>query len=141
MSLSPTMSAAPTSGVVVDASVLVDALVGADSVELHRAIGNRPLLAPAHVDAEVLSALRGLMLGKHLSQQRCRDALLDLDALPLERWSLTAVLLSRAFDLADAITSYDALYVALAEVVSIPLVTRDRRLARAAQRWVTVELV
>jgi predicted nucleic acid-binding protein len=65
----------------------------------------------------------------------------DLYALPLERWSLTAVLLSRAFDLADAITSYDALYVALAEVVSVPLVTRDRRLARAAQRWVTVELV
>lgn len=130
-----------TTAVVVDASVLVDALVGADSADLHGVLGARPLMAPAHVEAEVLSALRGLLLGKHLSQQRCRDALLDLDALPLERWSLSAVLLSRAFDLAEAITSYDALYVALAELVSVPLVTRDRRLARAAQRWVTVELV
>lgn len=65
-------------GVVVDASVVVDALVGADAAELHGVLGDRPLIAPAHVDAEVLSALRGLLLGRHLSRKRCRDALLDL---------------------------------------------------------------
>lgn len=130
-----------TAGVVVDASVLVDALVGADAADLHAVLADRPLLAPAHIDAEVLSALRGLMLGKHLTRERCRDALLDLDALPLDRWSLSPVLLSRAFDYADEVTSYDALYVALAEVAGVPLITRDSRLARTAQRRVKVELV
>jgi len=126
---------------VVDASVLVDALVGADSADVHVVLGDRALLAPAHVDAEVLSALRGLTLGKHLSRRRCRDALLDLEALPLDRWPLSPVLLGRAFDLADSVTSYDALYVALAEVADVPLVTRDAKLARAARRRVKVELV
>lgn len=124
-----------------DASVLVDALVGPDAADVHAQLGDRPLLAPAHVDAEVLSALRGLTLGKHLSRKRCRDALLDLDALPLDRWSLTSVLLDRAFDLADSITAYDAPYVALAELTESALVTRDARLARSAARLVRVELV
>ncbi|MBK8437380.1 MAG: PIN domain-containing protein [Austwickia sp.] len=128
-------------GVVVDASVLVDALVGADAAELHGVLGDRPLLAPAHVDAEVLSALRGLLLGGHLSRKRCRDALLDLDALPIDRWPLTSVPLAGAFDLADTMSSYDALYVCLAQATQLPLVTRDRRLARAAHGRISVELV
>ncbi|MBK7720649.1 MAG: PIN domain-containing protein [Austwickia sp.] len=128
-------------GVVVDASVVVDALVGADAAELHGVLGDRPLLAPAHVDAEVLSALRGLLLGGHLSRKRCRDALLDLDALPIDRWPLTSVLLAGAFDLADAMSSSDALYVSLAQATQLPLVTRDRRLARAANGRISVELV
>ncbi len=128
-------------GVVVDASVLVDALVGADAAELHGVLGDRPLLAPAHVDAEVLSALRGLLLGGHLSRKRCRDALLDLDALPIDRWPLTSVPLAGAFDLADTMSLYDALYVSLAQATQLPLVTRDRRLARAAHGRISVELV
>lgn len=131
----------PQDSVVVDASVVADALVGADSAVLHEVLADRTLLAPAHIDAEVLSALRGLMLGRHLSRRRCRDALLDLDALPLDRWPLAPLLLGRALELAENVTSYDALYVALAELAEAPLVTRDARLARAARRWVAVELV
>ena len=129
------------STVVVDASVLVDALVGSHAGDVHGHLGDRPLMAPAHVDAEVLSALRGLMLGKHLSRQRCRDALLDFHELPLDRWALTPILTDRAFDLADSMTAYDALYVAMAELADAPLVTRDARLARAAKRMVEVELI
>jgi len=50
-------------------------------------------------------------------------------------------LLNRALDLAGSLTAYDALYVALAEVTETPLLTRDRKLARAASSLVEVEVV
>lgn len=127
--------------VVIDASTLTDLLSGADLEVIQGAVAARGLLAPAHIDAEVLSALRGLMLGGRLSEARVRDALTDLHDLPLERWPLARPLLDRALDLAANITTYDALYVALAEAVDIPLLTRDVRLARAAERFVDVEVV
>lgn len=124
---------------VIDASALIDALVGTEQVAIQEMIAGRPLVAPAHVDAEVLSGLRGLTLGGHLSRTRCLDALTDLRDLPLERWPLDDGLLRRAFDFAANLTSYDALYVALAEALDAPLLTRDARLARTARRWVRVE--
>jgi predicted nucleic acid-binding protein len=39
------------------------------------------------------------------------------------------------------ITAYDAVYVALAETLDAPLLTRDRRLAAAAGHHARVELV
>jgi predicted nucleic acid-binding protein len=38
-------------------------------------------------------------------------------------------------------TTYDAVYVALAEVLDAPLLTHDRRLAAAAGHRVRIELV
>ena len=128
-------------GLVLDASALTDLLSGADQEAIVDAIADRSLLAPAHIDAEVLSALRGLMLSGALSQARVRDSLIDLADLPLERWSLAGPLLRRALDLAANITSYDALYVALAEGTGVPLLTRDVRLAKAAERLIDVELI
>jgi predicted nucleic acid-binding protein len=46
----------------------------------------------------------------------------------------------RAFALRNAMTAHDALYVALAESLDATLVTRDERLARAAERVVAVEM-
>ncbi|MGY1728101.1 type II toxin-antitoxin system VapC family toxin [Geodermatophilus sp. SYSU D01062] len=40
-------------------------------------------------------------------------------------------LLGRALELRQAVTAYDGVYVALAEVLGAGLVTGDRRLARA----------
>jgi predicted nucleic acid-binding protein len=39
------------------------------------------------------------------------------------------------------LTAYDAVYVALAEMLDAPLLTRDRRLAAAAGHYARVELV
>jgi predicted nucleic acid-binding protein len=41
------------------------------------------------------------------------------------------LLASRAWELRDTVTYYDASYVALAELLDAPLVTLDRRLAQA----------
>jgi predicted nucleic acid-binding protein len=49
--------------------------------------------------------------------------------------------LSRIWDLRNNLTAYDAAYVALAEALDAPLLTRDRRLAAAAGHRAQVELV
>jgi predicted nucleic acid-binding protein len=51
------------------------------------------------------------------------------------------VLLPRVWELRNNLTAYDAVYVALAEALGAPLLTRDRRLAGAAGHRATVELV
>jgi len=62
---------------------------------------------------------------------------LELAQLRLARHP-DAALLSRAWQLRDACTTYDALYVALAEALDATLVTRDERLARGAADLVAV---
>jgi predicted nucleic acid-binding protein len=48
--------------------------------------------------------------------------------------------LPRVWELRANLTAYDAAYVALAEALGAPLLTRDRRLARAAGHGARVEL-
>ena len=50
-------------------------------------------------------------------------------------------LLGRIWELRDNLTAYDATYVALAEAIEAPLVTMDRRLARAPGPRCTVTVV
>jgi predicted nucleic acid-binding protein len=49
--------------------------------------------------------------------------------------------LDRVWALRNNFSAYDAVYVALAEVLHATLVTHDRRLAVAARRHAMVELV
>jgi predicted nucleic acid-binding protein len=65
-----------------------------------------------------------------LTEHRGRASLDVFQAFPLRRHSHTA-LLPRAWALRATLTAYDAVYVALAEALDAPLVTRDARLARA----------
>ena len=51
------------------------------------------------------------------------------------------MLLPRIWELRDTITPWDAAYVALAEILDVPLVTADRRLARAASAYCEVVTV
>ena len=50
-------------------------------------------------------------------------------------------LLPRVWQLRSSLTAYDAAYVALAELLNAPLLTRDGRLARATGHQAKVELV
>ena len=127
--------------IVVDSAVVVDALTGAEGTEdLRAALATEDLHAPALLDYEVVSALRGLTLGGHLTAARAEDALNDFEDLPLHRWPYSAPLRLRAFSLRDTLSAYDAAYVGLAEALGCALVTQDARLARAAGHGFEVRL-
>lgn len=127
---------------VIDASVLVVALVdeGLDG-DLSRArLRGEHLVAPAIVDLEVASALRGALLRNAVDARRAALALEDLVALPVRRVP-HAALLARCWELRDNLSVYDAAYVAVAEALDVPLVTADRRLARASGPRCAVEVL
>jgi predicted nucleic acid-binding protein len=127
--------------IVVDSSAVVDALTAVEGTdELRATLAGEDLHAPALVDFEIVSAVRGLALGGHLSTTRALDALADFDALPIQRWPSAASLRERAFDLRHNLTAYDATYVALAEALRCPLVTRDARIARSSGHEVDVRI-
>ncbi|MGH8939224.1 MAG: type II toxin-antitoxin system VapC family toxin, partial [Actinomycetes bacterium] len=101
---------------VTDASVVLGALVdtGGFGALARESMTGADLHAPHLLDVEVASALRGRVLGGGLDPGLAQEALSDLGDLAVERhphrW-----LLGRAFELRDNLTTYDAVYVALAE--------------------------
>lgn len=110
---------------VVDASVIVDLLVNG-----HPLPPAGVLVAPAHMDAEVLSALGRLHRHAVLTATDVEEMLDDLAALAVERLPLPP-LLRPAFALRTNIALRDALYVTLAQVLGATLCTTDAPLARA----------
>ena len=118
---------------VVDASALVDLLVGTDqgqAVGSHLS-GFTVLHAPAHVDAEVLSALGRLHRAGAVTARQVSDRLGALAAAPMARHEL-APLLAGAWRRRHQLRLVDALYVELADLLGARLVTTDGRLASAA---------
>ncbi|MGH3680949.1 MAG: type II toxin-antitoxin system VapC family toxin [Natronosporangium sp.] len=127
--------------IVIDCSAVVDALTAVAGTDLLRArIAREELHAPQLLDYEVVSALRGLTLGGHLSPDRARDVLTDFDDLSIERWAAADPLRRRALQLRNSLSAYDAAYVALAESLTCPLVTRDARLGRSGGHAAQVEV-
>ena len=94
------------------------------------------LHAPHLLDVEVASILRRYHLSGELSAEDGREALAGLD---IARYPHDP-LLPRVWELRASVTAYDAVYLALAEVLEAPLLTLDRRLARARSHGARVEL-
>jgi predicted nucleic acid-binding protein len=129
--------------IVVDASVLTAFYISDDPrrvvVSSRLAFGDA-LLAPAHVDAEVVSALRGVARTSKAVERAVPRALAHLAGFPLRRMPL-APLLVRIWQLRANVTAYDAAYVALAERLDCALVTCDARLASASGPRCPIELI
>jgi predicted nucleic acid-binding protein len=118
---------------VVDASVLT-AFYAADdprrgAVVARLGIGDT-LVAPAHLDAEVVSALRGLAFRHPSLREVVPAALRHLAGFAIQRLPL-APLLERIWELRDNLTPYDAAYIAIAERLNAPLITCDGKLSAA----------
>lgn len=88
------------------------------------------LHAPAHLDAEVLSALGRLHRAGELEAATVARLLRELVAAPITRHAL-ADLLGGAWAERDDLRLVDALYLELARSLGSPLVSTDQRLARA----------
>jgi predicted nucleic acid-binding protein len=113
---------------VIDAGALLELLLRTMRAESVQAVvDDRQLVAPAVIDAEVLSALRGLERTSAVTPSRAAQAVGDLRVAPVERYPLDP-LLERAWSLRNRLHAYDALYVALAVELDCPLVTTDDRI-------------
>ena len=128
---------------VIDASVLA-AFYAADEPRrdavVARLVAGDAFFAPAHLDAEVVSALRGMARRSAVLHAAVPDALRHLAEFPIRRVPL-APLLQRVWELRDNITPYDAAYVALAERLDGPLITADGKLATASGARCTFDLI
>jgi predicted nucleic acid-binding protein len=117
---------------VVDAGPLFEVVADTAQAEPMRSLmaADDDLAAPHLVDAEVLSVIQTQHRRGRLDDTAAAQAVADLRAWPAQRWPHRP-LLPRAWELRGNVRGYDALYVALAELLDAALVTLDTRLARA----------
>ena len=128
--------------IVVDASALLEVLLrtpSAKAVEQWLFDPEQTLHAPHLIDVEAAQVIRRYGANGEIDSERGRAALIDLADFPLQRYPHD-FLLPRVWDLRGNLTAYDAVYVALAEALDAPLLTRDRRLAGAAGHYARIEL-
>lgn len=114
--------------VVVDASAVVDLLL---ANELGQAVGRRlagqRLHAPAHLDAEVLSALGRLHRAGDLHADEVETKLASLTSAPITRHPVDGLTLG-AWARRHRLRLVDALYIQLAVTLGCEVVTTDRRM-------------
>lgn len=129
--------------IVADASVLLEVLLrtpAAAALESRLFAQRQTLHAPHLVDLEVAQVLRRYLRAGELDAERGAQALDDLADLPLTRYP-HALFLPRIWELRHQVTAYDAAYLALAEALDAPLLSRDGRLARSRGHRARVEQV
>jgi predicted nucleic acid-binding protein len=128
---------------VVDATAAVSALGRKDAVGIaaHKLIAEATCHAPHLLDAEVGHVLRRGERAGEISEQTARTALHALPEMIDHRYPHTGRLAARAWELRHTITFYDALYVALAAVLEMPLLTADVRLSKAPDLSCQVMLI
>jgi predicted nucleic acid-binding protein len=127
--------------IVLDTSAAITCLTGVevDQGLRWRVADGGSLHAPHLIDAEVLAALRGLVLGGKLTEDRATYARRDFADLSLVRYPIVG-LADRVWALRHSMTAYDGCFVALAEALGCPLITCDARLAGASGHQAEIEL-
>jgi predicted nucleic acid-binding protein len=127
---------------VVDSSALLCALVApVDDDRLGRRLADvREFHAPELLDVELLHALRRLVATGALGEERAQHVREDVGALRIRRYPHRP-LVDRAWELRARLTPSDAIFVALAEILEMPLVTCDPLLASTTDHGAKIELV
>lgn len=117
---------------VVDCSIIIRLLSSRSGDELLRQRLARTVHAPALIDAEVSSVVRGLTITTkaniRIGPDRAGLMLADYAGLRIVRHPMQP-LQARVFELRHNFTAYDAMYVALAERLGLPLLTDDAKFA------------
>ncbi|WP_347351754.1 type II toxin-antitoxin system VapC family toxin [Intrasporangium sp.] len=128
---------------VLDASALALALIGKTDAadDLRRRLPTMRRHAPHLVDAEVGNVLRRHERRGQISAREGEVALAASRTLIEHRYPHSGVLAELAWSWRSNLTFYDALYVALAVRLGVPLLTADARLARAPGLACPLEMV
>lgn len=128
--------------IVLDASAAIDWLLltpAGQRIDKRIFSGNESLHAPHLLDLEVAQVLRRMEREGIISTQRAAEAIEDLLDLRIARYP-HVVLLPKTWLLRHSLSAYDAAYVALAETLAAPLLTRDGRLASSSGHKAVIEL-
>jgi predicted nucleic acid-binding protein len=128
---------------VTDASTLVCALTGSTETSaglVERLAGSR-CHAPHVVDAEVGHALRRKERQGAIDPEGALEALRQLGRAVDKRYPHTGAIAELAWQQRDRLSFYDSLYVSLATMLGVPLLTMDARLARCHDLPCEVELI
>ena len=128
---------------VLDASALVLALIGKSQTAdaLRGRLGRIRPHAPHLIDAEVGNVLRRHEQSGRISTQEARSALGACRVVIEHRYPHAGPLAELAWTRRANLTFYDALYVALAVRLGVPLMTADVRLSRAPSLDCDMEVV
>ncbi len=119
--------------IVLDASACLELLLGTPTGnEVAKWIQPREedVHAPHLLDLEIAQTLRRYVMKRGLAATRAELALQHLRQMDFERHGHD-LLLPRIWSLRDNLTAYDAVYIALTEVLKATLLTTDRKLAAA----------
>jgi predicted nucleic acid-binding protein len=127
--------------IVLDTSAALDALL---SRPTYARLARRLRLAdevtaPHLIDVEVLHVLRRLVRTGRITPHQAADTRLDFRDLRILRYPHTGFA-DRIWELRNAVSAYDAAYIALAEALGCPLVTTDARIATASGHRAEVEV-
>ena len=128
--------------IVLDTSAAVDWLLQTPSglrIE-QRIYAHQDTLHSVHlIDVEFVQVMRRLVREGALTPRRAEEAMEDMAALRMTRYA-PVVLMQRIWQLRQNLTAYDAAYVALAEALQAPLITRDHRIASAPGHSAAIEV-
>jgi predicted nucleic acid-binding protein len=129
--------------IVLDASAAIEWLLQSPAgikIEKRLFSPSESLHAPHLLDVEVAQVLRRYVREKIISAPRGQEALEDIADIPLSRYPHD-FLIPRVWELRATLTAYDAVYVALAELLDAPLLTCDGKIASASGHSANVEVV
>lgn len=129
--------------IVIDASAMLEFLLQTPlgtRVEARLFREGDELHSPHLVDVEVTQGLRRLVRSGEVLSTRAAEAVADLADLDLHRHGHLD-LLTRAWQLRENVTAYDAMYIALAEALNATVVTCDAPLAKTPGHRARIEVV
>lgn len=119
--------------IVVDASAAVEFLLNSrlgQQVAQQLLDNSSSVCAPYLLQNEVISVLRGQVLGRVISSERAQLALDTFVDFPITYFPALPFY-NQIWARRDQVSAYDGAYVALAQSLGCQLVTCDRRLAKA----------
>ena len=127
---------------VIDCSAMVDLLASAGSTGLRAdgLLADCVLAAPHLIDPEFVSAARWIARQHPERAEQVERLLTEFSQVPIMRFE-HGPLRQHAWKWRHDLSAYDAMYVALAHELGLPLVTSDARLAATAQRWCDTRLL